>query len=102
MEMRRESLIPTPSPPPLPTLPEEHTFAAVSLTPSPKCDRDTVDDPKVMVTSDANNNGIPERDWNTNQTKSHVCPECRKTFVTKASLKVESVLHACLIGSSQT
>lgn len=90
MEIQREPLLPTPSSPPPPRSSEEHTLVVIPLTPSPESDRDTVDHkPKILVTNDANNNGIPERDRNTSQTKSHVCQECGKTFVTKASLKVK-------------
>lgn len=57
----------------------------VQLEPDGAADADR----KPLVISDANNNGIPDRDRNASQTRSHVCQECGKTFMTKASLKVK-------------
>lgn len=76
---------PQPTPPPS----EEPTITAMSLT-IPPVNSNREMDQKPIVTSDANNNGIPETDRNANQAKCHVCQECGKTFVTKASLKVKS------------
>lgn len=84
--------------PTAPTPPEEPINTAIPLTLSPDSDRDIVDQKSIIVSSDANNNGLPERDRNSNQVKSHVCQECGKTFVTKASLKVKR----CSVASSQT
>lgn len=83
MEIQKEPL-PIPLPPTTPL--DEPTTARVPPTQSSDTEKDTNQNQKV--TSDANNNGIPERDRNANQTKNHVCQECGKTFVTKASLKV--------------
>lgn len=74
---------------PLPTAPSvEHTTEVVlSTAQSPEINRDL--DQKPIVINDANNNGFPEKDRNAaSPTKNHVCQECKKTFVTKASLKV--------------
>lgn len=76
---------PQPTPPP----PEEPAITAIPLTIPPVSSNRDIDQ-KLIVTSDANNNGIPEKDRNANQSKCHVCQECSKTFVTKASLKVKS------------
>lgn len=66
---------------------EEPTTVAIPLNAqSPVTDRDA--EQKPLMINDPNNNGIPERDRNASQTKSNVCEECGKTFVTKASLKV--------------
>lgn len=86
MEIQKEPLSTGPS--------EEPTTVAIPLTTqSPVTDRDA--EQKPLMINDPNNNGIPERDRNTSQTKSHVCEECGKTFVTKASLKV---CMLCMFG----
>lgn len=75
----------------LPKPPDEEELAVVAAVPltGPSDNDADAAKQKPIVANDANNNGIPERDRNANQTKSHVCQECGKKFVTKASLKVK-------------
>ncbi|VVC39333.1 Hypothetical protein CINCED_3A019724 [Cinara cedri] len=78
---------------PPPSLQKE-LITVVTAIPLTRLSDDEKDVVKPTVTcSDANNNGIPEKDRNANQTKGHVCQECEKTFVTKASLKIHQRTH---------
>lgn len=74
--------------PPPPPDKELSVVTAISMTRSSDNKKD-IAKKKLIIANDANNNGIPEKDQNANQTKNHVCQECGKTFVTKASLKVK-------------
>ncbi|XP_050442688.1 zinc finger protein interacting with ribonucleoprotein K-like [Adelges cooleyi] len=87
-EFQKETLLPPRSPRPQPA--DRPPTVSVPSTRSPDSDRDGGVQ-NLSLASDANNNGISAKD--PNPTKNHVCQECQKSFVTKASLKIHQRTH---------